>query len=131
MKKFLIIVTVATVLLIAGGIKLLSKPEVPLSAPTSYELYVGEGCPHCKIVEDFLSTWEGKDKVKIDQIEVWYNKENASILQRRAKACGVNPSNMGVPFMVTPEGKCLDGDQPIIDYFKGLFTTTPSPTTNK
>ena len=120
MKKFLIIITLVTVVIIVGGIKLFTKPEAPLPSPTSYELYVGEGCPHCKIVEDFLAGWEGKDKVKIDQKEVWYNKENASIMQRRAKACGISPSSMGVPFMVTPEGKCLDGDEPIISHFKSL-----------
>ena len=120
MKKFLIVVAVATVVIVIGGIKLLGKPETPLAPPTGYELYYGEGCPHCKIVDDFLSTWEGKDKVKIEQKEVWYNKANASILQRRAKTCGINPTNMGVPFMVTPEGKCLDGDQPIIDHLKSL-----------
>jgi glutaredoxin len=123
MKKFLIIVGLVTVVIIAGGIKLFSKPEAPLSPPTSYELYTGEGCPHCEIVKDFLSTWEGKDKVKIEEKEVWYNKENASLLQRRAIACGINPNNMGVPFMVTPEGKCLDGDQPIIDHLKSLDLT--------
>jgi hypothetical protein len=128
MKKFLIIVVVVTVVIVIGGIKLLSRSETPLSPPVSYELYVGKGCPHCELVEDFLATWEGKDKVKIDQKEVWYNKENASILQRRAKACGISPSGMGVPFMVTPEGKCIDGDEPIISYFKGLFSPTPTAT---
>jgi hypothetical protein len=126
MKKFVIIVVVATVLLIGGGIKLLSKPEVALPSPSSYELYVGEGCPHCKIVEDFLSSWAGKDTIKVEEREVWYNRENAKILQARAKTCGINPSKMGVPFMVTPEEKCIDGDQPIIEHFKSL--TVPTPT---
>ena len=67
MKKFLIVVIIVTIVIVVGGIKLLSKPETPLPAPTSYELYIGEGCVHCKLVEDFLSTWEGKDKVKIEE----------------------------------------------------------------
>jgi hypothetical protein len=120
MKKFLIIISVVTVLIIAAGIKFLSKPQKPIPPLSGYELFVGQGCPHCKLVEDFLSRWKDKEKIQINQMEVWYNQDNARIMQARAKACGISPSGMGVPFMVTPDGKCLDGDEPIIDYLKSL-----------
>jgi glutaredoxin len=85
-----------------------------------YEYYWGDGCPHCKIVAEFMETWDGKDKFKITKYEVWNNTKNAAQMNERAKACNVVRSEMGVPFLVTPEGKCLTGDQPIINLFKSL-----------
>lgn len=120
MKKFLIVISIVTVLIIAAGIKFLSKPQKPIPSLSGYELFVGQSCPHCKLVEDFISSWKDKDKIQINQMEVWYNADNARIMQARAKTCGIGPSGMGVPFMVTPDGKCLDGDEPIIDYLKSL-----------
>lgn len=118
-SKFGIIAIIATVLILIGGAYLASKPqEIP---PISgYEYFWGDGCPHCKIVADFMETWSGKDKINIKKLEVWNNTKNASLMNERAKTCNVVRTQMGVPFMVTPDGKCLMGDQPIIEHFKSL-----------
>ena len=50
----------------------MSKP-VEIPSIDGYEYYWGDGCPHCKIVADFMETWEGKDKIKITKFEVWNN----------------------------------------------------------
>jgi hypothetical protein len=124
MKKFFLpIVGALTILIIIGGVLLFSKEppkSSPLPLPSSYEYFWGDGCPHCEVVEEFFSTWENRDKVKIDKKEVWSSAANAKVLQERASYCGVRPSEVGVPFLFTPEGKCLSGDQPIIDLFKNL-----------
>lgn len=119
MNKSLIAIIAFTILLLGGGAYIFSKPTV-VSEISGYEYYWGDGCPHCKIVADFMDTWTGKDKIKITKLEVWNNTKNAAQMNERAKACNIPRTGMGVPFMVTPEGKCLTGDQPIIELFKSL-----------
>jgi len=122
MKKFSLIIGVVTVLIVVGGILLVSKNSTPklYPLPANLTYYWGDGCPHCKIVEDFISTWDNKDTVKIDKKEVWNNTANANELKVRYEYCKVPQSEMGVPLLFTPEGKCYSGDQPIIDYFKSI-----------
>ena len=124
MKKFFLpFLLLATFIIVVGGAFFFSKdkpaPE-PLPLPSSSEYFWGDGCPHCVVVEDFLSGWEGRDKVQIEKMEVWSNAQNARRLQERATYCGLKPSEVGVPFLFTPEGKCLSGDEPIINLFKSL-----------
>jgi len=119
MNRFGIITTIVILLILSGGAYLVSKPtEVPTA--DGYEYYWGDGCPSCKVVADFLDSWEGKDKIKITKLEVWNNTKNASLMNERAKVCNIQRTKMGVPFMVTLDGTCLIGDQPIIDHFKSL-----------
>ena len=121
MKRFGIIIAIVTLAILAGGIYLFSKnnaQEVPPLA--GYEYYWGNGCPHCEVVDEFFKGWEGKDKVVIEKREVWYNKANAQIMAVRGEACGIAKSDLAVPFLVTPDGKCLLGDEPIINLFKEL-----------
>jgi hypothetical protein len=126
MKKFPLIVVGITLIIFVGGIFLFSrKPNTPENLtppplPTSYEYFWGDGCPHCAVVEEFLSTWEGKGKIVVEKKEVWKNTANANLLSQRADYCNLDKNNLGVPFLFTPDGKCLSGDTPIIDYFKSL-----------
>jgi len=96
-----------------------NKPSLP-SPATSYEYFWGNGCPHCAKVEEFLNSWDKKDKIQIDKKEVWYDKSNASLMAQRANHCNIPSDQLGVPLLFTPDGKCLIGDQPIIEYFKSL-----------
>lgn len=122
MKKFALIIAAVTLIIIVAGVMLVSKKDSVKSfpLPSNSILYIGNGCPHCKIVEDFLATWEKKDSVKIEQKEVWYNKTNAEEIKARYESCKIPQSEMGVPLLFTPEGKCYSGDQPIIDYLKSI-----------
>ena len=121
-KLFLPITIIITLVIIIGGVFLFSKENKsePPPLPSTYEFYWGEGCPHCQKVEEFLSSWGGRDKVQIDRKEIWNNRQNASLMRTRATSCGLSVANLGVPFLFTPEGKCLGGDEPIIEFFKGL-----------
>ena len=121
MKKFPFIAGVITLAIIVGGVFLFSKnPASDILRPTSYEYFWGDGCPHCANVQAFFDTWDKKDQIDILKLEVWSNPANARLMRERAKNCEINPSGMGVPFLVTPEGKCLTGDESIIDHFKSL-----------
>ncbi|MEK7550938.1 MAG: hypothetical protein AAB535_04120 [Patescibacteria group bacterium] len=122
-NKFGLVVAGITLLIILGGVFLFSGSQnqtanTPL--PTYYEYFWGDGCPHCANVQAFFNTWEKKDQIDINKLEVWNNAANARLMQKRAKYCNISPSGMGVPFLFTPEGKCLTGDGPIINLFKSL-----------
>lgn len=114
-----VLLIIATILIMFGGAYIFSKP-VEIPPLTSYEYYWGNGCPHCKIVDDFFGTWENKDKINIKKFEVWSNTKNAEVMAERAKNCQIPKTGMGVPLLVTPDGKCLIGDQPIIEHYKSL-----------
>ncbi len=125
MKKFIIIAVILTLVIIVGGVFLTSKGHNPnlsdnYPLPENLTYYWGDGCPHCKIVSDFLSAWDKKDTVKIDKKEVWNNTAYAKELKARYEYCKVPQSEMGVPLLFTPEGQCFSGDTPIIDYLKNL-----------
>ena len=121
-KLFLPLTIVATLAIFVGGVIFFSKENKsePLPLPSTYELFWGDGCPHCEKVEEFLGSWEGKDKVQIDRKEIWKNRQNAALMRTRATSCGLSLVNLGVPLLFTPEGKCLGGDESIIEFFKGL-----------
>lgn len=126
MKKTPILILAATFLIIISGVFLFgrgstNKPSsTPLPAPTSYLYFWGNGCSHCANVEKFLESWAGKDKIKIDKKEVWYNTTNAKEMTQRGVTCGYSQQDLAVPFLVTPEGKCFMGDESIINFFKEL-----------
>lgn len=124
MKKFPLITGLVTLIIIVGGIFLLSRPQnnspIPSPNPNAYEYFWGDGCPHCAKVEEFFSSWDKKDKVNIDKKEVWENPANARIMAERAKSCNIPANELGVPLLYTPDGKCLIGDTPIIDFFKNI-----------
>lgn len=80
-------------------------------------LFYGDGCPHCKIVEEYINENNIQNKISFIQKEVYYNQNNASELETKAKICGLPTDSIGVPFLWDGE-RCLIGDQDIIDFFK-------------
>lgn len=126
MRKFLIPTAIVIMVLAAfAGFYLLTRStpgsKTPTPLPSDYEYFWGNGCPHCANVSAFLDTWSEKDKIKIDKKEVWNNPTNAALMQERFSYCKViDKTQMGVPLLFTPDGKCLVGDTPVIDYFKNL-----------
>ena len=86
MKRFPLLIGFVSILIVIGGVFIFSNnstdnPETaPPSLPDSYEYYWGEGCPHCANVEEFLSTWENRDKVQIDKKEVYNNQDTDLIV---------------------------------------------------
>lgn len=80
-------------------------------------LFYGVGCPHCKIVEEYINENSIQNKISFAQKEVYYNQNNAKELEAKAKICGLPTNSIGVPFLWDGE-KCLIGDQDIINFFK-------------
>jgi len=99
------------------------KPDSIISspAPTSdYILFYGSTCPHCKIVEEYITTNQIDQKLHIDQVEVYDNKSNASLFSTTVqKICPdqLTTEGLPVPFLVDQKNnKCVVGDTPITDY---------------
>ncbi len=80
-------------------------------------LFYGDGCPHCKIVEEYINENNVQNKISFAQKEVYYNQSNTKELEAKAKICGLPTDSIGVPFLWDGE-KCLIGDQDIINFFK-------------
>lgn len=78
--------------------------------------YYGDTCPHCEKVLDFLDENDIYNKVDFTKKEVYRNKANSAELTEAAQKCGMNPANIGVPFVFS-EGKCYIGDADVIKLF--------------
>lgn len=135
MKKLPIISLVLAIFVIVGGVFLFSRgsgksqePEVlsAIAPVDGYEYFWGAGCPHCAKVDEFLGSWEGKDKIKLTKKEIYKDLNNRNLLLARAKSCGLDQNQVAVPFLVKPDGSCLPpGDQPIIDHLSSIQLDNP------
>lgn len=84
---------------------------------TSIVFYYGEGCPHCKLVEDYLKKNNVSQKLTYQTKEVYSNEANNAEMSEKATKCGIKPEGMGVPFL-WDGNNCLVGDPKIIEFFK-------------
>lgn len=111
------------IVIIFGFYKLTSKKPVSLDIVqdnSNLILFFGSTCPHCKDVEEFISKNQINQKLKINQLEVYDNKSNATLF---AKTVGEicpdqsSPSGLPVPFLIdTKDKKCLVGTPSITEY---------------
>jgi len=110
-SKIIIVVAAVFALLIAvlGFLYVEKQKEVIL--------FYGETCPHCEIVEDFIKDNAIEQKVKIIQLEVFKDAENAAKMQKIAVKCKIDSANLGVPMAYTGR-KCYIGDVDAIEMLK-------------
>ena len=87
------------------------------NAPSGLIFFYGDSCPHCKIVEQYMSDNQVDEVLTINKLEVYNNRDNAALMTERAKACGLDSKSLGVPLLVDGN-KCFMGDQEAIDYLK-------------
>ena len=121
-KKIVLVVLIV----IAGAIALgyfrssggNSSQAATVSSGDPVIFFYGKECPHCQLVEDFISKNNVTDKVKFVQAEIFHNKGNQGIFVEKEKACGVtDESQMGVPFLVDGS-QCYSGQDDVIKYFQ-------------
>jgi glutaredoxin len=79
--------------------------------------YYGDTCPHCKVVSEFLESNHIADTVAFIKKEVWNDQKNAAEMERRAAACGIDPEQIGVPFVYGGDGKCYIGEPDVKKFF--------------
>ncbi len=80
-------------------------------------LFYSNSCPHCKIVEQYMSENKVQEKSGIVLKEVSGDKKAAEELLLKAKICNIGTSDLGVPFLWN-DGKCLVGDKDIVAFFQ-------------
>jgi glutaredoxin len=124
MNKTIIFITIGVVVLVAGfwvwqsGFFGPNQSQVqPVPIPEGIILFYGDGCPHCKNVDDFMSQNDILSKIQITQLEVYNDKDNQNILAQVAQKCGIATDQVGVPFLYDGQN-CTVGDEPIIDWMK-------------
>jgi len=79
-------------------------------------LFIGEGCPHCKKVEDYIKANKIDEKINFDLKEIWYNKDNAAVMKQKADICKIPEDQLGVPLLFDGT-KCYVGEVEISDFF--------------
>ena len=122
MDKFIVVIIIVAVLAGVGfwawqsGV--FTGPVKATTLPAGIVLFYGQGCPHCKDVEDFIAKNKIDDKVKITRMEVWYNKSNQLTLVQVAQKCGISTDTVGVPFLYDGVGKCYIGEVDVPNFLK-------------
>jgi hypothetical protein len=98
--------------------------------PSGIVFFYGNGCPHCADLETYISDNKIASKVKYTMEEVWYNEENANLLQQVAEqTCGLKESDIGVPFIYDGNGKCYVGVPDAETFFATQAGITPPAST--
>lgn len=88
-------------------------PSTVANASNKLNIYFfwGDGCPHCAKEKVFLTKiLPDYPTVSLNQYEVYYNSDNAELMQKVANKIGVDAG--GIPFLVI-------GDQEFVGYGEG------------
>ncbi len=111
LKKYWPIIIISLVI-IFGGAYILANSQSKMI------LFYSTSCPHCKIVEQYIADNGIESKLDFQKKEVSSSQANSTLLERKARQCGLDLSQgLGVPFFFDGS-KCYMGDQDIIAYFK-------------
>lgn len=77
-------------------------PAETEETPSKVNVYLfrGEGCPHCEEMLEFFDSIEEEfgQYYTMNTYEVWYNQDNADLMEEVAEKLGVSAT--GVPFLV-------------------------------
>lgn len=77
-------------------------PAETEETPSKVNVYFfrGEGCPHCEEMQEFFDSIEDEfgQYYTMNTYEVWYNQDNADLMEEVADTLGVSVT--GVPFLV-------------------------------
>ena len=95
-----------------------SISDIKTTPNSDITLYIGQGCPHCAKVEEFIKANKVDEKIAFDLKEVWYNKDNANDLNAKADICKIPQNDLGVPLLFDkPNSKCYVGEDEITNFF--------------
>lgn len=89
--------------------------KVEATEPINAYLFYGQDCPHCAKESEFLeSLKEQYPQLEIRRFEIYYNQDNAKLMQTIAQTLNINIS--GVPFLFIE-------DQYFIGYTENITST--------
>jgi glutaredoxin len=134
-KKTIITIAVAAAVIIIAVFAANSagffKPQPEVFPETGrIILFYGEECPHCKDLELWMTENGINDKVSMDKLEVWYNKDNQNLLRGAAKLCNIAENSVGVPLLWDGQG-CVIGTEPIEEFFNQKIEQQNNSTTQE
>ncbi len=130
-KNIWIVIVLALALI--GGLVVwgMQEEKSDETASSGITYYYGEGCPHCKVISEFLEANKIAEKVQFTKKEVWANRANAREMEKRAKVCNLASSETGVPFVFDrSENKCYIGEPDVKGFFMkkaGMETEASQP----
>jgi len=110
---------------IIGAIFAIGVFSTAFSYAQDYILFYGNGCPHCKKVEDLIKENKVTEKIDLAQKEVFFNRTNLTELNTYLAKFNLTNDKIGVPFLVINSGidcNYVNGDQNIIEYFTQTLT---------
>ena len=90
MKKFLLLITIVGCLFLTN-VKAEELPEITDHEKVTIYLFRGHGCSHCYdgLVYLYSNLYKYSDYIDLKAYEVWYNKDNSSLMSAVAEAGGV------------------------------------------
>ena len=95
------------------------KQEFNLDEDKAF-LFVGEGCGHCADVEEQIEAKNLRDKVAIQEIEVFQNSDNQEYYLDAFKRCNQDTNGqIGVPVLYY-QGECISGPTAILEKLEAL-----------
>ncbi len=122
------VIVVVAVILVGVYLKNPNSPGIsvsPTPLPEGNVLFFGDGCPHCKNVDDFVAQNNIEEKVPFTRLEIPYGgktspelEANAALVVQLAEKCSLDTSNgISIPFLWDGQN-CTIGDAPVVDFFK-------------
>jgi len=126
----IVLIVLAGVIFWAFQSGIFTGPIKPTQLPAGPVLFFGEDCPHCKIVEAYITDNGIDQKVKYTKMEIPFNgktspelKANAELLVQLAQTCELDMTNgVSIPFLYDGS-KCLVGQDDVINFFKNAAGT--------
>ena len=115
---FLIVLAVFLFSYKVGFVNIFSYIKNPISSVgKGIILFEGKDCDHCITVDTFITKNNVQDKIVFTRLEVFNDVDNADILIDKARICGLDSSQIGVPFL-WDGSRCILGDVDVINFFK-------------
>ncbi|MFA6547366.1 MAG: hypothetical protein WCT11_00265 [Candidatus Magasanikbacteria bacterium] len=109
---------IITIVIVAFAIWLIFSPSKVAGIPKESILFFGDGCPHCKIVDDFIVANNVDKKLTFSKKEVWHNQDNLILMTKIWNQCGLNNQD-GMTVPLYWDGiNCYKGQEEIINFFK-------------
>lgn len=133
MNKDMLLFTAAVVVIVlsvflffnkVGFLKIWDYFHKSNSSVSEIILFYGNNCDHCAKVDNFIANNNIEAKVVFTRLEVFNNSANADILADKARICGLDPSQIGVPFL-WDGAHCIIGDVDVIAFFQQKIAKSP------
>lgn len=115
MKTFKVLIPL--ILLSMVALYFLNKvPNVAIEGDLSEKVLIfGQpNCPHCQTVKKHLDDNNLFEKLPLAYLDLSQNQAYSDLLLEKANICGLDTTNIGVPFYFY-QNSCLQGDEPIIE----------------